>query len=62
MCPLDVIKTRLQVHGLPQVSQSARQGLCSSLSLILEMIRTATLSRIASFRLNKCKNDILRLM
>lgn len=26
MCPLDVIKTRLQVHGLPQVSQSARQG------------------------------------
>ncbi|XP_049356946.1 nicotinamide adenine dinucleotide transporter 2, mitochondrial [Solanum verrucosum] len=26
MCPLDVIKTRLQVHGLPQVSQSGRQG------------------------------------
>lgn len=26
MCPLDVIKTRLQVHGLPQISQSGRQG------------------------------------
>ncbi|KAK4376428.1 hypothetical protein RND71_002724 [Anisodus tanguticus] len=25
MCPLDVIKTRLQVHCLPQVSQSGRQ-------------------------------------
>ncbi|OMO55750.1 Mitochondrial substrate/solute carrier [Corchorus olitorius] len=22
VCPLDVIKTRLQVHGLPQASQS----------------------------------------
>ncbi|XP_060214785.1 nicotinamide adenine dinucleotide transporter 2, mitochondrial-like isoform X1 [Lycium barbarum] len=26
MCPLDVIKTRLQIYGLPQVSQSGRQG------------------------------------
>lgn len=26
VCPLDVIKTRLQVHGLPQVSQASRRG------------------------------------
>ncbi|CAK9151267.1 unnamed protein product [Ilex paraguariensis] len=26
VCPLDVIKTRLQVHGLPEVPQSGRRG------------------------------------
>ncbi|EOY00081.1 NAD+ transporter 2 isoform 2, partial [Theobroma cacao] len=26
MCPLDVIKTRLQVHGLPEASQSGARG------------------------------------
>ncbi|VFQ74272.1 unnamed protein product [Cuscuta campestris] len=26
VCPLDVIKTRLQVHGLPEVAQSGRRG------------------------------------
>ncbi|KAK1374608.1 hypothetical protein POM88_030801 [Heracleum sosnowskyi] len=26
VCPLDVIKTRLQVHGLPDVSHSGRKG------------------------------------
>ncbi|KAM3269619.1 nicotinamide adenine dinucleotide transporter 2, mitochondrial isoform X2 [Capsicum chacoense] len=37
MCPLDVIKTRLQVHGLPQASQSGRQGsvIVTSLQTIL---------------------------
>lgn len=37
MCPLDVIKTRLQVYGPPQVSQSGRQGsvIVTSLQIIL---------------------------
>lgn len=26
VCPLDVIKTRLQVHGLPQGARSAQTG------------------------------------
>lgn len=28
VCPLDVIKTRLQVHGLPDVAHSGQRGMC----------------------------------
>ncbi|XP_044479900.1 nicotinamide adenine dinucleotide transporter 2, mitochondrial-like isoform X1 [Mangifera indica] len=38
VCPLDVIKTRLQVHGLPQGSQTSRRGsvIITSLQHILK--------------------------
>ncbi|KAL6573730.1 Nicotinamide adenine dinucleotide transporter 2, mitochondrial [Orobanche hederae] len=35
VCPLDVIKTRLQVHGLPKIQPSGRQG-----SVILVSLQT----------------------
>ncbi|XP_028073283.1 nicotinamide adenine dinucleotide transporter 2, mitochondrial-like isoform X11 [Camellia sinensis] len=28
VCPLDVIKTRLQVHGLPEAHHSGPKGMC----------------------------------
>ncbi|XP_042446198.1 nicotinamide adenine dinucleotide transporter 1, chloroplastic-like isoform X5 [Zingiber officinale] len=38
VCPLDVIKTRLQVHGLPTLAQSSRRGgiIISSLEEIIK--------------------------
>ncbi|KAK9276631.1 hypothetical protein L1049_006167 [Liquidambar formosana] len=39
MCPLDVIKTRLQVHGLPEVAHSGRRG-SIILASLQDIIRT----------------------
>lgn len=33
MCPLDVIKTRLQVHGLPEGTHSGRRGTVDPIKL-----------------------------
>lgn len=34
VCPLDVIKTRLQVHGLPNLPPSANRGAMVLISLV----------------------------
>jgi len=39
VCPLDVIKTRLQVHGLPTFQPSANKGAMMPLILSLVLVR-----------------------
>jgi hypothetical protein len=51
MCPLDVIKTRLQVHGLPP--NSVQGGMVDSVPLIIIIITSSSSSIIIIWSMEK---------